>query len=224
MNIEVIYEDNHIIAVVKPAGVLSQPDKTGDVSIMEEVKKYLKEKYHKPGNVFLGLLHRLDRPVSGIMLFAKTSKGASRLSEQFRNHQIDKTYQALVLGKPTKDRGVLTNVLIKDEKLKKGREKEGGKEAHLHYEVLKTNGTYSLLQISIEEGQFHQIRTQLSLAGLPILGDIKYGAKDFSWTDKQSIALAATGISFTPATELGKVNLSIKTPKEWDKYFSTPGA
>src|SRR5947209_2788650 len=104
---EVLYEDNHIIAVVKPAGVLSQGDITGKLSIFDEVKKYLKEKYNKPGNVFLGLVYRLDRPVAGIMLFAKTSKGASRLSEQFRNHTIQKTYHAIVVGKPKEERGNL---------------------------------------------------------------------------------------------------------------------
>src|SRR3989338_10432173 len=100
MPLKVLYEDNHIIAVVKPAGILSQEDKTGDVNMIDEVKRYLKEKYKKPGNVFLGLLHRLDRPVSGIMLFAKTSKGASRLSEQFRNREVKKMYHALVVGRP----------------------------------------------------------------------------------------------------------------------------
>src|SRR5438552_16771717 len=118
-NIEVLYEDNHIIAVVKPAGVLSQGDKTGDLNMLDEVKKYLKEKYKKPGNVFVGLLHRLDRPVSGIMLFAKTSKGASRLSEQFRNRTIEKTYHAVVCGRPFRERGVMEHDLIKDKKLKK---------------------------------------------------------------------------------------------------------
>src|SRR3989338_558546 len=107
MSIKVVYEDNHLIAAVKPAGVLAQSDKTGDSSMLDEVRKYVKEKYRKPGNAYIGLLHRLDRPVSGIMLFAKTSKGASRLSEQFRNHEVEKIYHALVVGKSDKDRGVL---------------------------------------------------------------------------------------------------------------------
>src|SRR6185436_13618268 len=133
----VLYEDNHIIAAVKPAGVLSQGDKTGDESMLEMVKAYLKEKYKKPGNVFLGLLHRLDRPVCGLMLFAKTSKGAARLSEQFRNHTVEKTYHALVCGKPAQNKGVLVNNLIKDEKLKKARQHSDGQEAKLFYEVVK---------------------------------------------------------------------------------------
>src|SRR3989339_2049123 len=111
---KVLYEDNHLIAVYKPHGVLVQGDKSGDVCLMDEVKRYLKQKYKKPGNVFLGLLHRLDRPVAGIVLFAKTSKGASRLSEQFRNHTIEKIYQALIEGKPKKDKAVLVHYLKKD--------------------------------------------------------------------------------------------------------------
>src|SRR5579862_7934523 len=122
----VLYEDNHIIAVAKPAGVLSQPDKSGDSSMLEEVRAYLKKKYKKPGNVFVGLLHRLDRPASGILLFAKTSKGASRLSEQFRNHQVEKSYSVLVTGKPKQERGVLTMMLGKDIKLKKAASYDDG--------------------------------------------------------------------------------------------------
>lgn len=219
MKINVLHEDNHTIAVFKPAGILAQGDKTGDASMLDEVKQYLKEKYHKPGNVFLGLLHRLDRPVCGIMLFAKTSKGASRLSEQFRNHQVEKTYQAIVIGKPAQNKGVLVNHLIKDEKLKKGREHADGQEAKLFYEVIKSNGVRSLLKIKIEGGKFHQIRSQLSLAGLPILGDLKYGAKE-PLLDK-SIALCATGLSFMPATGSELAELVIDAPKEWQKYLST---
>ncbi len=224
--LKVLYEDNHLIAVFKPAGVLSQGDKTGDISIFEEVKKYLKEKYKKPGNVFLGLVHRLDRPVSGIILFAKTSKGAARLSEQFRNHKVEKTYHAIVIGKPDKNRGVLINNLIKDEKLKKARSATGKnldntKEAKLYYEVvpmpkasrmldrigIKSNNNYSLLKIKLETGKFHQIRSQLALAGLPILGDVKYGYK--SPLPDKSVALCATGISFYSVTENKKINLSV---------------
>jgi 23S rRNA pseudouridine1911/1915/1917 synthase len=216
-NIKVLYEDNHIIAVFKPAGVLSQPDKTGNPSMLEEVKKYLKEKYHKPGNVFVGLLHRLDRPVSGIMIFAKTSKGASRLSEQFRNQEIEKTYEVIVIGKPVKEKGMLKNVLGKDIKTKKANEYADGQEAVLYYEVIKSNDTYSLLKISIEGGKFHQIRAQLSAAGFPILGDVKYGGQ--TWNNEKSIALCATGLSFKKATEDRMVHLQIKTPEEWEGYL-----
>src|SRR3989344_3965802 len=191
MEIKILYADNHLIAAVKPAGVLAQSDKTGDVSMVEEVKKYLKEKYKKPGNVFLGLLHRLDRPVSGIMLFAKTSKGAARLSGQFRNKTVEKTYQALVSGKSPKNKGALENTLGKDEKLHKAKEYEDGEKVRLEYEVLQTNAKYSLLQIKIDTGKFHQIRAQLSMAGMSIVGDVKY--KGERWGNEKAIALCATG-------------------------------
>ncbi len=229
-NLKVLYQDNHLIAVFKPAGILSQPthkatawqsqkDELENACIMDDIKKYLKETYKKPGNVFLGLLHRLDRPVCGVMLFAKTSKGASRLSEQFRNHTIEKMYQAIVIGKPEKHSGILVNKLGKDEKLKKAKEYDDGKEARLFYEVLKSNGRYSLLKIKIEGGKFHQIRSQLSLAGLPILGDVKYGAKD-PLNDK-SIALCATELSFVPATSNQTVKITTQIPTEWNNYLST---
>lgn len=204
--LNVLFEDNHIIAAVKPAGVLAQGDKTGDDSMLEEVRKYLKDKYKKPGNVFVGLLHRLDRPVSGIMLFAKTSKGASRLSEQFRNREIDKTYHALVAGKPKQKQGTLING-----------------DMVLHYQVEKA-GTYSLLKIQIEGGKYHQIRIQLSKAGWPIVGDVKHlpagrQVADIMWHDAKAIALAATGLSFQKATEDEKINLTIDLPNSWDRYI-----
>ena len=197
MHIQVLYEDNHLIAVLKPAGVLSQGDNTGDKNILDEVKKYLKEKYNKPGSVFLGLLHRLDRPVSGIMLFAKTSKGASRLSEQFRSHAVEKTYHALIVGKPTENRGVLVNKIQKLKgknqnfraEVKSISKNNKGEEAVLYYELVKTNIKYSLLKIKIETGRFHQIRSQLSAAGFPILGDVKY--KGEKWPFDKEIALCA---------------------------------
>ena len=221
-----LYEDNHIIAVYKPAGMLSQGDKTGDISLFDEVKRYLKEtralkfqrnlvlgralnglsalEYKKPGKVFLGLLHRLDRPVSGIMLFAKTSKGASRLSEQFRNQSIEKTYQALVSGKPKEKKGVLVNRIKKIQQ--KASASLSGKEAVLYYEVVWQDKKYSLLKIQIESGKFHQIRAQLSLAGLPIVGDVKYGGE--KWKDEKRIALEAMGLAFTTATGDKRINLS----------------
>lgn len=185
---------------------------------MDEVKKYLKEKYHKPGNVFLGLLHRLDQPVFGIMLFAKTSKGASRLSEQFRQHAIEKTYYALVRGKPKKEKGLLVNLLGKDKKLGKAKEYEDGREVKLHYELITSNHAHSLLKITIEGGKFHQIRAQLSLAGLPIVGDVKYGG--LPWHDQKAIALCAAGISFQKATEARMVNLQIDIPETWQEYVT----
>lgn len=229
-NIKVLYEDNHLIAVFKPAGVLSQGDKTKDTSIFDEVKNYIKEKKNKKtpsnpsgkaGNVFLGLVHRLDRPVSGIMLFAKTSKGAARLSEQFRNHEVKKIYHVIVLGKPSKQKGVLVNDLIKDEKLKKARPASAksygvAKKAKLYYEIIKSNEKYSLLKIRIDTGKFHQIRVQLSIAGFPILGDIKYGAKEP--LPDESVALCATELIFRAVTEEKIIIIFIDLPKEWQKY------
>ena len=230
-NVKVLYEDNHIIAVFKPAGILSQPDKTKNESMFDEVKTYLKTKYQKPGAVFLGLVHRLDRPACGILLFAKTSKGASRLSEQFRNKTIEKTYQVIVGGVPKSPRGVLKNLLGKDEKLKKAREFKDGAEANLNYEVIKilynptslklrgvNKACYTLLKIKIDAGKFHQIRAQLSLAGMPIVGDVKY--KGERWADERAIALCATNISFKMATEDRVINLAMDIPKEWQDLLA----
>ena len=213
--LKVLYEDNHLIAVEKSAGVLVQGDKTGDVCLMDEVKDYLKKKYQKSGNVFLGLLHRLDRPVSGIVLFAKTSKGASRLSEQFREHQIEKTYNAIVVGKLKENRGVLIDRLQKDIDKKRATisKKSEGKKAELSYKVISSNSKFSLLEIKTQTGRFHQIRAQLAAIGYPVLGDIKYGAP-FALPDK-SIALSAVSISFQTPTTKEKKEISIAIPAQW---------
>ncbi|MDO8663620.1 MAG: RluA family pseudouridine synthase [Candidatus Wildermuthbacteria bacterium] len=240
MNLNVLYEDNHLIAVYKPSGVLTQGDETCDVSMMDEVKKYLKEKYRKPGNVFLGLLHRLDRPVSGIVLFSKTSKGASRLSEQFRNHTVEKKYHAIALGRPKADRGELINYMGKDRESKRAiiykteveercrpssssafsqsenLIKEGSQKAELSYEVVALNDKYCLLLIQPRTGRFHQIRAQLSFAGFPVLGDLKYGAP--SPLPDRSIALSATYLSFKLATKNERREISVPIPAGWDKY------
>lgn len=216
MKLKVLYEDNHLIAVYKPAGILTQGDRSKDVCMMDMVKDYLKEKYHKPYNVFLGLLHRLDRQVSGIVLFAKTSKGASRLSEQFRSRKVEKIYHAVVLGELKQDREKLVSFLKKNEK-------EKIKRAELFYEVLAFNKKYSLLKIKLQTGRFHQIRVQLSSMGFPILGDIRYGAP-FLLPDK-NIALSATSLSFKTATKPSfakatesKKEVSIPIPGEWREY------
>lgn len=216
MNLKVLYEDNHLIAVFKPAGVLTQPDQSRSEDLMAVVKRYLKEKYKKPGNVFLGLVHRLDRPVSGIVLFAKTSKGASRISEQFRKGNVKKIYKAVVSGKMPQEKGILVNYLEKDaQKLMAISGK--GKEAVLHYEVIKSNNKYSLLEIRPQTGKFHQIRIQLSLAGFPILGDTKYGSKES--LPNKSIALSAVSISFKLPTKEKEEKISIPMPSEWNKYI-----
>jgi 23S rRNA pseudouridine1911/1915/1917 synthase len=229
--IKVIYEDNHIIAVYKPSGVLTQGDRTGETSLMDSVREYLKEKYKKPGNVFLGLVHRLDKPVSGIVLFGKTSKGASRLSEQFRNHTIHKTYHGIVIGKPKEQKGSIKEQVNKisffaegftnktdEELLAEIKKATKTRTAELDYEVIKSNKDYSLLKILPKTGRFHQIRIQMAQMGCPILGDTKYGAKS-PLPDNKSIALAATAISFKSATEDKIINLEIPLPEGWEKYI-----
>jgi len=239
--IKVLYEDNHIIAVVKPAGVLTQPSlhkasawqgKGEDASLMDLVKDYLKEKYKKPGNVFLGLVHRLDKPVAGIVLFGKTSKGASRLSEQFRNHTIQKTYHGIVVGKPKEERGVIKEQVNKISFFAEGFTNKTDAElldavkkatktrtAELEYEVVKKNDKYSLLKILPKTGRFHQIRIQMQQMGCPILGDSKYGQISPDWKAKNAIALCATAISFKSATDDKQINLEIPLPGEWERFL-----
>ena len=212
--IEVLYEDNHLIAVFKPAGVLVQGDATGDKCLMDEVKEYLKEKYKKTGNVFLGLLHRLDRPVSGIVLFAKTSKGASRLSEQIRNHEFKKEYHALVEGKLNNVKGELKNYLLYDEKTKKAAiydKKTGDAQvAELSYEVEETRGVNTSVKIDLKTGRHHQIRAQFAYLGHPLVGDKKYGAG--TPYREGEIALCATKIIFKTATGDEIKEVKIKAP------------
>ncbi len=202
MELRVLYEDNHLLAVYKPSGVLVQGDSGGERCLLDDVKDYLKEKYRKPGNVFVGLLHRLDRPVAGVILFAKTSKGASRLSEQFRAHTIQKIYQALVVGMPSKPTGTLVNYLKKDEAKNKttayDMEYPGALYAELSYRLVEQRGDRALLEITLETGRPHQIRSQLAHIGHPIVGDLKYGAPE-ALPDK-SIALAAVRLTFKLAT------------------------
>lgn len=182
-NLKVIYEDNHIIVVEKIPNIPSQSDKTGDIDMLTLVKQYIKEKYNKPGNVYLGLVHRLDRPVGGIMIFAKTSKAASRLSNQVREKIFKKEYLAVVDGKITTRSGTLENYLYKDERnnMSKvvGKDKKNAKLAKLDYEVITYNEVknLSLLKINLHTGRHHQIRVQLSNFGHSIFGDQKYGTR-----------------------------------------------
>lgn len=175
----VIYEDNHIIIVNKTASEIVQGDKTGDVPLSETVKQYLKEKYHKPGNVFIGVTHRLDRPVSGLVVFAKTSKALSRLNEMFKNSEVKKTYWAIVKQTPAETEGELVNYLVRNEKQNKSyaydTEKPGSKKAILHYRLIARSDNYSLLEVDLKTGRHHQIRCQLAKMGCPIKGDLKYG-------------------------------------------------
>ena len=194
--LKVLYEDNHIIVVIKPYNIPSQSDKTNDIDMLSLVKEYIKEKYQKPGNVYVGLVHRLDRPVGGIMVFAKTSKAASRLSESIRNKSFSKTYLAVVNGKFEKQNGILENYLWKDEALNMSKvvskDKKGAKLARLTYEVLAEKNDLSLVKINLETGRHHQIRVQFSNAGHSLYGDQKYGKDSMG----KQIALWAYRLEF----------------------------
>jgi 23S rRNA pseudouridine1911/1915/1917 synthase len=208
--LNVLYEDNHLIAVMKPAGLLVQGDANESRCLLEDVRAYLKETYHKPGNVFVGLIHRLDRPVSGIVLFAKTSKGASRLSKQFREHAIRKTYHALIEGKMKQKEGVLTAKLEKDEDARKTSVSDEGKESKLSYRVVEEVGKNSLVEIDLGTGRFHQIRALFSSISHPVVGDQKYGAS--TKLPQGAIALAATRLEFQKATDDERIIVEIGVP------------
>lgn len=175
----VVYEDNHIIIVNKTVSEIVQGDKTGDTPLSETVKQYLKEKYQKPGNVFIGVTHRLDRPVSGLVVFAKTGKALFRLNEMFKNGEVKKTYWAVVKSPPPQDEGELVHYMVRNEKQNKSyaydREKPGGKKAVLHYRLIGHSQNYYLLEVDLKTGRHHQIRCQLAKMGCPIKGDLKYG-------------------------------------------------
>ena len=178
-NLKVLYEDNHIIVVLKPANVLSQEDSTKDLNMLNMVKAYIKEKYSKPGNVYVGLVHRLDRMTSGVMVFAKTSKGASRLNEQIRNNQMEKKYLALV-EVITPENGTFINYLYKNEELVKSfvtEDKNRGKYSELRFETQKQGKNQSLVDIRLITGRHHQIRVQFANIGHPLVGDSLYGSK-----------------------------------------------
>lgn len=180
--LQVLFEDNHIIVVVKPQNVPSQEDISGDEDMLTIIKKYLKEKYNKPGNVYVGLVHRLDRPTGGVMVFAKTSKGASRLSEAIRDGDFEKTYLTVVSGKPKEDDGYYVHYLKKNSVTNMvyvvPPATDGAKRAELKYEVLEAKGKYNLVRVHLITGRGHQIRVQMSTEGTPICGDARYGSED----------------------------------------------
>lgn len=176
---KIIFEDNHLIVVNKACSELVQGDKTGDRSLIDELKDYVKEKYNKPGEVFLGLVHRLDRPTSGLVIFARTSKALSRMNQQFKDKKVIKKYWAVVDNLPPKDSETITHFLIKNEKQNKSyaseNEKFGSKKASLTYKLLKSSDKFYLLEIELHTGRHHQIRAQLAAIGCKIKGDMKYG-------------------------------------------------
>ena len=208
----VVYEDNHIIVVNKTASEIVQGDKTGDTPLSETVKQYLKEKYNKPGNVFLGVTHRLDRPVSGLVVFAKTSKALSRLNDMFRNGEVKKTYWAIVKNRPQELEGELTNWLVRNEKQNKSyaydKEVKDSKKAVLCYKTIGHSQNYHLLEVDLKTGRHHQIRCQLAKMGCPIKGDLKYGSPRSN--PDGSICLHARRIAFIHP--VSKESIEIEAP------------
>lgn len=206
---EILFEDNHLIAVSKPHGVLTQGDESGDENLLDQVKAFIKERDQKPGNVFIGLLHRIDRPVGGVVLFGKTSKGASRLSDQFRTHKIQKTYWAVVEGKVESQKGDVVQWLKKDDAknivTSFDHEVPGSQKAETAYTVLKTIDGKSLVEVRPKTGRPHQIRLAMASLGTPIVGDVKYGAKTKLDHD---IALFARSLSFDHPTTKERVTVT----------------
>ena len=217
---KVLYEDNHLIIINKAAGEIVQGDKTGDEPLSDKVKAYLKEKYHKPGNVFCGVTHRLDRPTSGAVMFAKTSKALTRLNDMFRNGEGKKTYWAIVKKRPAMEEDTLTHYLIKNEKTNKSVaydvEKPHTRRAVLHYRLIAASQNYYLLEIDLETGRHHQIRCQLAKIGSPLKGDLKYGAERSN--PDGSISLHAHTISFVHP--VSKENISVIAPIPEDPLWN----
>lgn len=219
----VLYEDNHIIAVNKTCNEIVQGDKTGDTPLVDTVKVYIKEKYHKPGEVFLGVTHRLDRPTSGVVLFARTSKALSRLNEMFKSHeQIRKTYWAIVQGAPKQAEARLENWLVRNEAQNKSYiAKPGAKEAKLavlSYKTLVKGDHYTLLEVNLETGRHHQIRCQLAAIGCPIKGDLKYGAKRSN--PDGGISLHARKIEFNHPVSKQDICITAPVPDDslWQQF------
>ena len=210
----VVYEDNHIIVVNKTSSEIVQGDKTGDIPLSETVKQYLKEKYQKPGNVFVGVAHRLDRPVSGLVVFAKTSKALSRLNEMFKNSEVKKTYWAIVKECPRELEGELVHYLVRNERQNKSyaydKEVPDSKKAILHYRLIARSQNYNLLEVDLKTGRHHQIRCQLAKMGCPIKGDLKYG---FARSNPDgSICLHARRISFIHPVSKEQIDLEAPVP------------
>lgn len=216
--IHVLYEDNHVLVVEKPVNIPVQEDSSHDLDLLTMCKQYIKETYNKPGNVYLGLVHRLDRPVGGVMIFAKTSKAASRLSDQVRTHTFKKEYLALLDGTPKKKQGTLVDYLKKDTKNNRvtvTNEKEG-KKSILHYDVLETKQNRTLVHITLETGRSHQIRVQFSSRNLPLVYDQRYNPH----TKKGQIALYAYQLTFIHPTQKEPMTISCLPPKKdpWNLF------
>ncbi|MCQ2129147.1 MAG: RNA pseudouridine synthase [Bacteroidaceae bacterium] len=213
---QVVYEDNHIIIVQKTSGEIVQGDKTGDRTLADDVKAYIKEAYAKPGEVFLGVVHRLDRPVSGLVVFARTSKALSRLNDMFRNGEVKKTYWAVVKNAPIPAEATLTHWLTRNEKQNKSyasaTEKKDAKKAVLRYRTLSHADNYSLVEVELLTGRHHQIRCQLSAIGCPIKGDLKYGAQRSN--PDGSISLLARSVEFIHPVSKQPIHIESSIPDD----------
>ena len=212
-DLDILYEDNHLIAINKKSGDIVQGDKTGDEPLSEKLKKFIKHKYNKPGNVYLGTIHRIDRPTSGVLLFAKTSKALSRMNEKFRNNEVQKTYWAVVKNKLPKKNDVIENYLTKNQAKNKSfiSNSKNGKHSKLEYKQVKKLDNYFIYEINPFTGRHHQIRVQLASMGSPIKGDLKYGAKRSN--KDGSINLHAREITFNHPTKKERIKIIAPLPK-----------
>ncbi len=223
MQLEVLYEDNHLIAINKTGSDLVQGDETGDEPLNEKVKAYLKKKYNKPGEVFLGVVHRLDRPVSGVVLFARTSKALSRMNKMFQEKQVRKTYWAVVKNLPPNDEGELRHYMLKDSNKNKSyalpKKRPGSKEGILKYRLISSSANYHLLEVDLMTGRHHQIRSQLAKIGCSIKGDLKYG---FPRSNQGGgISLHSRRIEFIHPVKQEPVVIEAPTPKDdnlWQEF------
>lgn len=218
MSLQILFEDNHLIALNKEAGILVQGDETGDTPLVDEVKQYIKSKYGKPGGVFLGVVHRLDRPVSGVVVLARTSKALSRMNELFRDRKTDKVYWAITDRRPASEAGTLVHWLSKDQKRNRTtaytRETPGALKSELAYKLIRSEGGSHLLEIRPLTGRSHQIRVQLASMGCPIFGDLKYGSS--TPTGDGSIALHARELTFVHPVKKEAITLQAPVPdKPW---------
>ncbi len=219
---EILHEDNHIIVINKAAGEIVQGDKTGDKSLCDKMKDFLKEKYAKPGNVFVGLPHRLDRPVSGVVIFAKTSKALERLNEMFRVGSVKKIYWAITKERPAQPEAELECWILRNEKMNKSftytKEVKGAKKAQLHYRHIAASQNYNLIEVELKTGRHHQIRCQLASIGCPIKGDLKYGAKRSN--PDGSISLHARYVEFIHpvSKELIQITAPLPADKLWQSF------
>ncbi len=213
---KIVYEDNHVIIASKRSGEIVQGDKTGDRTLADDVKEYIKEKHAKPGNVFLGVTHRLDRPVWGLVVFAKTSKALARLNDMFRNGEVHKTYWAICQNAPAEPEATLTHWITRNEKQNKSyaydREVPGSKKAVLHYRTISRSERYTLVEIELMTGRHHQIRCQLAKIGCPIKGDLKYGARRSN--PDGSISLLARKVEFIHPVSKERICVESQVPDD----------